>query len=167
MLDGRDRRATGDTGLLVPIRCFTCGKLIGDKFTELETRVRAGEDPGKVLDELQVSRYCCRRMMITSVDLIDQVLPYYQQKNPVGPDLRCRFRTSSSGSASTAEETSGSRRTSRVDVQARSALPSLPPGAGASRQQRGRALRGRQRREDGRPVRGAQAQDHRVRGLGH
>jgi DNA-directed RNA polymerase subunit N len=75
---------TGDTGLLVPIRCFTCGKLLGDKFSEMETRVKAGEDPGKVLDDLKVSRYCCRRMMITSVDLIDQVLPYYQQKNP-GP----------------------------------------------------------------------------------
>jgi DNA-directed RNA polymerase subunit N len=70
--------------LLVPIRCFTCGKLIGDKFADLEARVKAGEDAGKVLDELGVTRYCCRRMMITSVDLIDQVLPYYQQKNP-GP----------------------------------------------------------------------------------
>lgn len=69
---------------LVPIRCFTCGKLLGDKFSEMETRVKAGEDPGKVLDDLKVTRYCCRRMMITSVDLIDQVLPYYQQKNP-GP----------------------------------------------------------------------------------
>ena len=68
--------------MLVPIRCFTCGKLIGDKFSELETRVKAGEDPGKVLDDLQITRYCCRRMMITSVDLIDQVLPYYSQKNP-------------------------------------------------------------------------------------
>lgn len=69
--------------MLVPIRCFTCAKLIGDKFADFEARVTAGEDPGKILDELQVTRYCCRRMMITSVDLIDQVLPYYQQKNLV------------------------------------------------------------------------------------
>jgi DNA-directed RNA polymerase subunit N len=82
--DARGRRVIGDLGLLVPIRCFTCGKLIGDKFADFETRVKAGEDPGKVLDDLGISRYCCRRMMITSVDLIDQVLPYYQQKNP-GP----------------------------------------------------------------------------------
>lgn len=70
--------------MLVPIRCFTCGKLIGDKFSEFDTRTKAGEDPGKVLDDLGVTRYCCRRMMVTSVDLIDQVLPYYQQKSP-GP----------------------------------------------------------------------------------
>jgi len=68
--------------LLVPVRCFTCGKLIGDKFEEFKAKVQSGEDPGKALDDLQVSRYCCRRMMITSVDLIDQVLPYYSQKNP-------------------------------------------------------------------------------------
>jgi DNA-directed RNA polymerase subunit N len=70
--------------MLVPVRCFTCGKLIGDKFEEFKGKVQGGEDPGKALDDLQISRYCCRRMMITSVDLIDQVLPYYSQKNP-GP----------------------------------------------------------------------------------
>lgn len=70
--------------MLVPVRCFTCGKLIGDKFEEFKAKVQSGEDPAQALDELQISRYCCRRMMITSVDLIDQVLPYYSQKNP-GP----------------------------------------------------------------------------------
>ena len=68
--------------MLIPIRCFTCGKLIGDKFTEFESRVKSGEDPAKVLDEVGVRRYCCRRMLISSVDLIDQVLPYYNKKSP-------------------------------------------------------------------------------------
>ena len=68
--------------MLVPIRCFTCGKLIGDKFTEFESRVKGGEDPAKVLDEVGIKRYCCRRMLISSVDLIDQVLPYYAKKSP-------------------------------------------------------------------------------------
>jgi len=68
--------------LMVPIRCFSCGKLIGDKFNEFETRTKNGEDPAKVLDDLGVKKYCCRRMMISAVDLIDQVLPYYAQKSP-------------------------------------------------------------------------------------
>ena len=67
---------------MVPIRCFTCGKLIGDKFTEFEAKVKGGEDPSKALDDLKIKRYCCRRMLISSVDLIDQVLPYYAQKSP-------------------------------------------------------------------------------------
>ena len=68
--------------MMVPIRCFSCGKLIGDKFNEFETRTKNGEDPAKVLDDLGVKKYCCRRMMISAVDLIDQVLPYYAQKSP-------------------------------------------------------------------------------------
>jgi len=68
--------------MMIPIRCFTCGKMIGDKFSDFESRVKTGEDPGKVLDDLKIKRYCCRRMLISSVDLIDQVLPYYAQKNP-------------------------------------------------------------------------------------
>jgi len=31
--------------MIIPIRCFTCGKLIGDKWEEFAERVRAGEDP--------------------------------------------------------------------------------------------------------------------------
>jgi DNA-directed RNA polymerase subunit N len=42
--------------------------------------VKSGEDPGKVLDELGLKRYCCRRMLISSVDVIDQVLPFFSRK---------------------------------------------------------------------------------------
>jgi DNA-directed RNA polymerase subunit N len=69
--------------MMVPIRCFTCGKLIGDKFSEFESRVKGGEEPAKVLDDLGIKRYCCRRMLVTSVDLIDKVLPYYSQKSNI------------------------------------------------------------------------------------
>jgi DNA-directed RNA polymerase subunit N len=62
--------------MMFPIRCFTCGSLIGDKYEEFKKRVEMGEDPGKVLDSLGVKRYCCRRMFITNVDIIDQILPY-------------------------------------------------------------------------------------------
>ena len=65
---------------MIPIRCFTCGNLIGDKFASFQGRVKAGEDPAKVLDDLGLKRYCCRRMLISSVDVIDQVLPFYSRK---------------------------------------------------------------------------------------
>ena len=66
--------------MMIPIRCFTCGGLIGDKFEAFESRVKGGEDPAKVLDDLGVKRYCCRRMLISSIDVIDQVLPFYSRK---------------------------------------------------------------------------------------
>jgi len=66
--------------MMVPIRCFTCGSLIGDKFANFSSRVKGGEDPSKVLDDLGVKRYCCRRMLISSVDVIDQVIPFYSKQ---------------------------------------------------------------------------------------
>ena len=62
--------------MIIPVRCFTCGKLIGDKWEPFKERVEAGEDPGKVLDDLGVTRYCCRRMLISHVDLMGQVVKY-------------------------------------------------------------------------------------------
>jgi len=69
--------------MMIPIRCFTCGTLIGDKFTAFQSRVGAGEDPAVVLDSLGLKRYCCRRMLISSVDVIDQVLPFYSKKGEI------------------------------------------------------------------------------------
>ncbi len=64
--------------MLVPVRCFTCGSLIGDKYEEYQTKIKSGEGPGKVLDSLGVKRYCCRRMLLTSVETIQQVVPFYE-----------------------------------------------------------------------------------------
>lgn len=62
--------------MIIPVRCFTCGKLVADKYNEFAMRVKNGEDPAKVLDSLGLKRYCCRRMLISSMDVIDQLMPY-------------------------------------------------------------------------------------------
>jgi DNA-directed RNA polymerase subunit N len=64
--------------VLVPVRCFTCGKLVADKYAEYSERVQAGEDPAKVMDSLNMKRYCCRRMLVSSVETLYQVIPYYE-----------------------------------------------------------------------------------------
>jgi len=64
--------------MLVPVRCFTCGSLIGDKYEEYQTKIKSSEGPSKVLDSLGVKRYCCRRMLLTSVETIQQVIPFYE-----------------------------------------------------------------------------------------
>jgi DNA-directed RNA polymerase subunit N len=64
--------------VLIPVRCFTCGNLIADKFKEYQNRVKAGEDPAKVLNSFGLKRYCCRAMMLTSVETIHQVIPFYE-----------------------------------------------------------------------------------------
>ena len=64
--------------VLIPVRCFTCGGLIADKYFEYKERVKSGEEESAVLDSLGIKRYCCRRMFISSVETIYQVIPYYE-----------------------------------------------------------------------------------------
>ena len=61
---------------LIPVRCFTCGAVIADKWEEFNSRVKMGEDAGMVLDELGVKRYCCRRMLLSHVEIIDEISRY-------------------------------------------------------------------------------------------
>ena len=64
--------------MLVPVRCFTCGNLIADKFDDYQTKLKTGENPEKVLNDLGINRYCCRRMLLTTVETIQQVIPFYE-----------------------------------------------------------------------------------------
>ena len=64
--------------MLVPVRCFTCGNLVADKFDEYQNMVKSGEEPAKILDSLGIERYCCRRMMLTTLETIQQVIPFYE-----------------------------------------------------------------------------------------
>lgn len=62
--------------MIIPVRCFSCGKVIGGLYEEYKKRVSEGEEPKKVLDSLGLKRYCCRRMLLTHVELIDETMPY-------------------------------------------------------------------------------------------
>ena len=59
--------------MMIPIRCFTCGNLIGDKWEEYDRRVKSSEDAGKVLDDLGLKRQCCRALFVGHVDLIKKI----------------------------------------------------------------------------------------------
>ena len=76
--------------MIIPIKCFTCGKVLADKYRFYEKEVRkikmnekleinkviyltdenVDKTPeGIVLDKLQFKKYCCRRHMLTHVDI--------------------------------------------------------------------------------------------------
>lgn len=59
--------------MIVPVRCFSCGKIVGSKFEEFSERVKNGEDAGKVLNDLGLVRYCCRRTVFGHVDLTKEI----------------------------------------------------------------------------------------------
>jgi DNA-directed RNA polymerase subunit N len=61
---------------MIPIRCFTCGKVISRGYEEYKRRRAEGEDPEQILDDLGMDRYCCRRMLLTHKEIIDEINPY-------------------------------------------------------------------------------------------
>lgn len=76
--------------MIIPIKCFTCGKVLADKYEYYVSQVREmklnnKQDPNKVtyftkenlektpegivLDNLGLTKMCCRRHMISHVDI--------------------------------------------------------------------------------------------------
>jgi DNA-directed RNA polymerase subunit N len=62
--------------MIIPVRCFSCGTLIGSKWEKFQEEVENGKEIKVVLDELGLKNYCCRSVFITHVDLIDKVAKY-------------------------------------------------------------------------------------------
>jgi len=62
--------------MIIPVRCFGCGKPIGHLYEEYKKRVEAGEEPAKVLEELKVERYCCRAAFLGQSDLLPGITKF-------------------------------------------------------------------------------------------
>ena len=57
--------------MIIPIRCVSCGKPVGQLWEEYQERVKKGDDRKVVMDDLGLKRYCCRALFLGHVDLID------------------------------------------------------------------------------------------------
>ncbi len=54
---------TSTPKMIIPVRCFTCGKVIGNKWETYLNLLQTDFSEGDALDELGLRRYCCRRMV--------------------------------------------------------------------------------------------------------
>jgi DNA-directed RNA polymerase subunit N len=81
--------------MIIPVRCMTCGKMLADKFEYYERELlrkklalNTDADPlvininvqdlkktiaGEIMDELGLHRLCCRKTMLTSINIIDEI----------------------------------------------------------------------------------------------
>lgn len=72
--------------LMIPVRCFSCGRVIASDYIafvnkvnlirETENRDPTPEEIQKIFDDIGVKRYCCRRMILSHVDLIDDTMAF-------------------------------------------------------------------------------------------
>jgi DNA-directed RNA polymerase subunit N (RpoN/RPB10) len=85
--------------MIIPIRCFTCHKVLADKWNHYKRKVEEHEEneknkkfsledintntlkdsffldsyKGKILDTMGIKKICCRRHLLGHVDLIDLI----------------------------------------------------------------------------------------------
>jgi DNA-directed RNA polymerase subunit N (RpoN/RPB10) len=76
--------------MIIPVRCMNCGKVLADKYEYYQRRLRELKGPGyaeptcfagkmiqtpegQVFQELGLRRYCCRKTLLTHVDLIEKI----------------------------------------------------------------------------------------------
>tara|TARA_B110000444_G_scaffold251571_1_gene279624 strand:- start:440 stop:670 length:231 start_codon:yes stop_codon:yes gene_type:complete len=76
--------------MIIPIKCFTCGEVLADKYRYYLEQVKSKKmkrgiqsetvlyltkentsktPEGEVLDELSLKKMCCRRHILTHVDI--------------------------------------------------------------------------------------------------
>ena len=61
-----------------PIRCFTCSKVLGNKYEKFDKY----DDKKLAFKELGIERYCCMRMLLTSIDTYELFTDYTLENIP-------------------------------------------------------------------------------------
>lgn len=51
-----------------PIRCYTCGKVLGNKWEYIDRELENGVSLKDVYEKIKVTRYCCKRVILGAVD---------------------------------------------------------------------------------------------------
>jgi len=67
--------------MIIPVRCFTCNKVIGNKWEKYNSILKSGKTSNVAFEELRIRRYCCKRMFLGHVEIIDKLLLHSEDKN--------------------------------------------------------------------------------------
>ena len=65
--------------MIIPIRCFSYGTVIAHKWEAFNEKLAEGASVGDALDAVGFERYCCRRMYVGHIDLIEEIVPFSAQ----------------------------------------------------------------------------------------
>lgn len=50
---------------MIPVRCFTCGKVLGNMEEKWKAMIKEGKSWQEILDTLGLKRYCCRMVLMS------------------------------------------------------------------------------------------------------
>lgn len=67
--------------MFIPVRCFSCGKVIANKYEKYLELLQSGKTIYEALNTLGLTRYCCRQILMTYVDNTDTFMKYQIKKN--------------------------------------------------------------------------------------
>ena len=67
--------------MIIPVRCFTCNKVIANKWEKYNSLLKNGETSKFAFEQLRLHRYCCKRMFLGNVETIDKLLLHSKDKN--------------------------------------------------------------------------------------
>ena len=59
----------------MPVRCFTCNKVVCNKLSAYQTYCQTISTE-EALNRIGMDRYCCRRMFITHIDTSQQQIDF-------------------------------------------------------------------------------------------
>ncbi len=59
--------------MIIPIRCFSCGKPIAHLYGQYKKLVEEGMSQKEALDKLEIKRYCCRALVLGQTDTLELV----------------------------------------------------------------------------------------------
>jgi len=59
--------------MIIPIRCFSCGKPVAHLYEDYLQRVAKGEEKKAALDAVGLTRFCCRALFLGHIDMLDDV----------------------------------------------------------------------------------------------
>jgi len=62
--------------MIIPVRCFSCGKVVGSSWEKFQKLLEEGKTRKEALDSLELKRFCCRAVVMGNVESIDIVGKY-------------------------------------------------------------------------------------------
>jgi len=62
--------------MIIPVRCFTCGKVIANKWIKWVQMTNEKIPAEQRFQILGLTRYCCKKMILTNTEVIDHILKY-------------------------------------------------------------------------------------------